>query len=188
MAAPRAIIIGAGIAGLSSAIALRKAGWRVEVFEQAQALEPMGAALGIWPNAVAALDWLGCADGLREKAAPLNALVLATSGGGTIMRNAVDRILPGRTGYLPSRSFLQAILLEQTHGIPLHLNSPLQSFEERTDCVVVFPGWQGYRGGNAGRGRRHPFKNRAQTYRCLSQTCRLWRSSGPFWPGCGRWH
>ena len=45
------IIVGAGIAGLSAAIGLRRAGHHVEVFEQSRFTNEIGAALNICPNA-----------------------------------------------------------------------------------------------------------------------------------------
>jgi len=47
-----ALVVGAGIGGLSAARALRLAGWQVQVLEQAQRLEPVGAGITLWPNAV----------------------------------------------------------------------------------------------------------------------------------------
>ena len=52
----RAIIIGAGIGGLTSGLALAGEGWDVEVLERARALKPVGYALVIAPNAQRALD------------------------------------------------------------------------------------------------------------------------------------
>ncbi|MCA9664103.1 MAG: FAD-dependent monooxygenase [Myxococcales bacterium] len=49
------LIIGAGIGGLTAAIALRRAGHRVRVVEQAETIAPVGAGITIQPNAVAAL-------------------------------------------------------------------------------------------------------------------------------------
>jgi 2-polyprenyl-6-methoxyphenol hydroxylase-like FAD-dependent oxidoreductase len=137
MAAPRAIVVGAGIAGLSAGIALHKAGWQVQIFEQAHALEPMGAALSIWPNAVAALDWLGCREALHDQAASLNQLAIVASNGRAIMRNELGRIMPNQTGYLPSRTALQSALLDRAQGIPIHMNCPLFGYEERPDGVIV---------------------------------------------------
>jgi len=57
-----ALIVGAGIGGLSAAIALRQAGWNVRVFAQAPSPRELGFGVGIAPNAVAALDKLGVAD------------------------------------------------------------------------------------------------------------------------------
>lgn len=61
----RIAVVGGGIAGLSSALALAQRGARVEVFEQAAAFEEVGAGLQISPNGVKVLDALGlktCAD------------------------------------------------------------------------------------------------------------------------------
>lgn len=57
-----ALIVGAGIGGLSAAIALRKAGWNVHVFERSGSLRELGFGVGLAPNAMAALGELGVGD------------------------------------------------------------------------------------------------------------------------------
>ena len=57
-----ALIVGAGIGGLSAAISLRKAGWNVRVFERAASVRELGFALLVAPNAMAAIRELGVAD------------------------------------------------------------------------------------------------------------------------------
>ena len=71
-----AVVIGAGIAGLSAGIALKRAGYAVTVLEQAERIEPMGAALSIWGNAMAGLDWMGCGNAVRGQAARIDQLAL----------------------------------------------------------------------------------------------------------------
>ncbi|MGZ9720787.1 FAD-dependent monooxygenase [Rhizobium miluonense] len=61
-----AAIIGAGIAGLTTALALARHGIRSEIFEQAEALTEVGAGLQISPNASRILDTLGVLDTLRS--------------------------------------------------------------------------------------------------------------------------
>ena len=68
-------IIGGGIGGLAAAIALRKAGHRVTVFEQAERFGRVGADINLTPNAVRALDGLGVGAQLRETAARPNARI-----------------------------------------------------------------------------------------------------------------
>ena len=57
-----AIIVGAGIGGLATAIALSRSGWRVRILERAASPRELGFALLLAPNAVHALRQLGVAD------------------------------------------------------------------------------------------------------------------------------
>lgn len=67
MAGARHVIVaGAGIAGLTAAIALARAGMRITVLEQAAKLEEAGAGIQLSPNATRVLIGLG----LRERLAP----------------------------------------------------------------------------------------------------------------------
>ena len=53
-----ALIIGAGIGGLSCALALARQGWNVELFERSESLSEVGAGLQLGPNATRVLaDW-----------------------------------------------------------------------------------------------------------------------------------
>ncbi|GAA4858939.1 FAD-dependent monooxygenase [Actinomycetospora straminea] len=63
--AGRALVVGAGIGGLATAIALRGAGWEVEVRERRAAPWDEGAGISLWPNALRALDALGVGDAVR---------------------------------------------------------------------------------------------------------------------------
>ena len=55
-------IVGAGIGGLAAALAIRQAGLSVSVYDQASRLEPLGASLTLWPNAMRCLRALGVAE------------------------------------------------------------------------------------------------------------------------------
>jgi 2-polyprenyl-6-methoxyphenol hydroxylase-like FAD-dependent oxidoreductase len=57
-----ALIVGAGIGGLSAGIALKKAGWNVRIFERASSPRELGFGLALAPNAIAALRELGVGD------------------------------------------------------------------------------------------------------------------------------
>jgi 2-polyprenyl-6-methoxyphenol hydroxylase-like FAD-dependent oxidoreductase len=67
-ATPSIGIVGAGIGGLAAAAALRLAGLRVQVFEQARRFARVGAGLQMAPNATRALRPLGLLDPLSRLA------------------------------------------------------------------------------------------------------------------------
>ena len=60
----QAIVVGAGIGGLTAALALRAAGLDVAVYEQADELREVGAGIQLAPNATRLLHRLGLAEAL----------------------------------------------------------------------------------------------------------------------------
>lgn len=67
----RIVIVGGGIGGLASALALRRAGFEPLVFEQAPALLEVGAAIAVWPNAMRVLRGLDVGDAVLARAGRL---------------------------------------------------------------------------------------------------------------------
>jgi salicylate hydroxylase len=81
------IVAGAGIGGLTAALALARNGFRVVVLEQAERLEETGAGLQLSPNATRILIDLGLEDRLRPLAvAPAALRVLSAATGREIVR------------------------------------------------------------------------------------------------------
>ena len=64
----KAIIVGGGIAGLASALALTRRGWQAEVLERAPEFTEVGTGLSLWSNALRALDALGVGEPVRSRA------------------------------------------------------------------------------------------------------------------------
>jgi 2-polyprenyl-6-methoxyphenol hydroxylase-like FAD-dependent oxidoreductase len=67
----RVLICGSGVGGLSAAIAVRRAGHEVAVFERADAQRLEGFGLNLWPNAVRSLYSLGLRAEFDQIAVPL---------------------------------------------------------------------------------------------------------------------
>ncbi|MEO3977437.1 FAD-dependent monooxygenase [Streptomyces sp. CAU 1734] len=86
MPGTRAIVIGSGIGGLTAAVALHRNGRRVTVLERADSLEPVGAGIGLAPNAQRALDVIGLGDEIRGLAAWQGDGGLYTPGGRRLVR------------------------------------------------------------------------------------------------------
>lgn len=62
----RVIVAGAGMVGLCSALALRRAGFEVAVRERAPEIRETGAALGVWQHTITELERLGLGSRLSE--------------------------------------------------------------------------------------------------------------------------
>jgi len=61
----RAVVVGAGIVGLTTGLALRRVGFDVVVTEQAPDIRVAGATLGMWRNALDVFDELGVGQAVR---------------------------------------------------------------------------------------------------------------------------
>jgi len=82
----KAIIVGGGIGGLATALALGQRGWQVEVLERAAEFGEVGAGLSLWPNALRALDLLGVGGSVRGHAGLAGRAGIRTSTGRWLAR------------------------------------------------------------------------------------------------------
>ncbi|GMN21951.1 hypothetical protein TIFTF001_045579 [Ficus carica] len=70
------VIVGAGICGLTTALALHRKGIKSVVLERSETLRASGAAIAILTNGWRALDQLGIGPKLRPTALPLQGYTL----------------------------------------------------------------------------------------------------------------
>jgi 2-polyprenyl-6-methoxyphenol hydroxylase-like FAD-dependent oxidoreductase len=66
----RAVVIGAGIVGLTTGLALRRAGHDVVVYERAPEIRAAGTGLGLWANAMTVFDALDVGERIRAIGKP----------------------------------------------------------------------------------------------------------------------
>jgi salicylate hydroxylase len=118
VAASRTILVaGAGIGGLTAALALARKGFRVVVLEKAERLEEAGAGLQLSPNASRVLIELGLQPQLAARAVTPEAIsIMSARSGGEIARLPLGEAATLRAGapyWVVHRADLQAAL--QTH-------------------------------------------------------------------------
>ena len=139
MARSRALIVGAGIGGLSAAIALRRAGLDVAVFERAPALVEIGAGISLWANALHALDRLGIGDSVRALSEPYDVAGLRSWDGTmlvTISSDDLKRQL-GIPAIVLHRAELLAALRSAVEDRDLTLGKTLVALEQQPDSVIA---------------------------------------------------
>ncbi len=127
------LIAGAGIAGLTAAIALQRKGVNVTVLEQASALTDVGAGIQLGPNATRPLMALGLADGLASIGSqPSQGGLRVGTSGHYIMRPDIALNTTGFPYYQLHRADLQALLLNkaQALGATIMLNAKLKHFSQ----------------------------------------------------------
>lgn len=117
LASSRTILIaGAGIGGLTAALALTRAGYRVVVVEQAEALSDIGAGLQLSPNATRVLQELGVAERLAAIAVvPEGLSIRSARSGAEITYMPIGRAMEFRYGapyWTLHRGDLQAALAD----------------------------------------------------------------------------
>jgi len=133
------LIVGAGIAGLTAAIALDRLGIKVEIIERAQALTQAGTALSLWPNALAALDHIGLGDEVSAIGVEEPAGIGCRPDGQEIFKldqSRLNRQL-GKATEIVFRAELQRVLLEGAKDIPTRMHTAAISVSAEVDEGVV---------------------------------------------------
>ncbi len=135
----RVIVAGAGIGGLTAAIALRRAGIEVAVFERAVELREVGAGLLLAANAVKALGRLGLSDALQGIGVPATAGSILSWRGQTLFELDASELkkATGADSFAVHRADLQQMLLGELDkaGGTVHVGKKLEGFEQSDDDV-----------------------------------------------------
>ncbi len=137
----RTLVIGGGIAGAVSAMALAKAGFEPVLFEAYPAsAEHRGTYLTVAVNGLSALHAVGALDSIRTVGCPSPRIAFYLGNGHLLNEVPVGGALPdGTTTRSVRRGDLQAILLEEVRrrGIPVFLGKRLETVEESPDGVTA---------------------------------------------------
>jgi salicylate hydroxylase len=135
-------IVGAGIGGLTAAVALRQAGFDVHVYEQAPELTEVGGGINMGPNAARVLYRLGLGEGLdREAVRPISTHQRRWQDGRTLQRaplNPRSEELYGAPHLTVHRADLLAIIASGFPAQRVHLGRRLAGFSEAGDRVEAW--------------------------------------------------
>ncbi|WP_400191801.1 FAD-dependent monooxygenase [Hymenobacter sp. B81] len=134
------LIIGGGIGGLTTALALRQQGHHAQVFEAAAELREIGAGVVLGANAMRALDRLGIHAAVRAAGQPITSIGLLDQRGGVL--NEVDTTaFTQRLGYdnlAIHRAALQRVLLDSLPAGTLQLGKAFERLEQQGSQVTAY--------------------------------------------------
>ncbi|KAF9278607.1 hypothetical protein BGZ74_003041 [Mortierella antarctica] len=133
------LIVGGGIAGLTLATLLEKAGIDYQVFERAAAIRPLGSVIAIGPNILPVIEQLGL---LEELVAASKVSGFVTNFNEQRQQTSYFdyRELKDRNGYpnhMITRSRLYDMLLSQIPQEKVYMNKRLSSYEQDEHGVIL---------------------------------------------------
>ncbi len=132
-------VIGAGIAGLTTAIALAQRGAKVTVYERAPALLEVGAGLQISPNAGRVLKALGLWDAFEAEAQPSQAVILRDSAARKIAKLDLARYRPQDAFRFIHRARLLSVLEAgaRAGGVEIRLGSDIAAVPDDGAALTI---------------------------------------------------
>ncbi len=110
----KAIVIGAGIGGLTAGIALRQAGYEVEIYDRVRDLRPVGAGISLWSNGIKVLNRLGLGDKMAAIGGQMDRMEYRHLSGTLLNEISLSPLIAevGQRPYPVARRDLQNMLLE----------------------------------------------------------------------------
>ncbi len=136
----RIAIIGGGIGGLATGLALRKSGFEPIIYERAPAFGEVGAGISLSPNAVKVLEWLGMKDFLKDKAnEPLEQLLFHGETGDILQQidRRTCRETYGAAYYQMHRADLMAELVARFGPHGCRMRREFCGLDQREDGVTL---------------------------------------------------
>jgi 2-polyprenyl-6-methoxyphenol hydroxylase-like FAD-dependent oxidoreductase len=136
--AQQVLVIGAGISGLGTAVALQRLGHDVNVIEE-RADTTSGAGISIWPNALAALDEIGLGDAVREVGGRVTAGALRWRDGAWLRHPSPQRLVKalGEPLVVIRRSALTRVLTDALSAGTVHIGLSARELVATADGVRV---------------------------------------------------
>jgi FAD-dependent urate hydroxylase len=136
----KAIVIGGGIGGLSSALALRRVGIQADVFEQADGLREVGAGLTVWTNAIRVLEQLVVSQRVLSRGSKMDRFEVRTSSGRTLSALSfldLERKLGVPVGMIIHRADLLRELAAGLDKAHIHCGTRCVSIESTPSGVLA---------------------------------------------------
>ncbi len=132
-------IIGGGITGLTTALALNKLGFSCQVYERAPQLNEVGAGIWMQPNALKVLDWVGVGDKVRKAGLQIDGVEFAKPDLTAVRKLNRHNITVNKQNRITSihRARLQKVLFEAVPKGMAHLGKEYIGHSQEKDKVTI---------------------------------------------------
>ena len=137
VAAMEAIVVGAGIGGLATALALGRVGVRTTVLERGSELRLEGAGISLWSNAVRALQELRVDTEVLAAGSELRQAETLNQNGRLLSRSSLVEAGGGAPSICVARGDLLNILAAALEDQQIRFQSRVVSFQQSSDAVSV---------------------------------------------------
>ncbi|KAJ0961856.1 hypothetical protein J5N97_029684 [Dioscorea zingiberensis] len=132
------VIVGAGIAGLATALSLHRLGVRSIVLEQGESLRTGGTSLTLFKNGWRVLDAIGVGDELRSQFLPIQGMVMRSEDGRELRSFMFEEEAPGQEVRAVERRLLLETLASRLPSNAISFSSRLKKIEKHgTDETLL---------------------------------------------------
>lgn len=135
----KVIIIGAGIGGLTTGIALKQAGYDVTIYERVSKLRPAGAGISLWSNGVKVLNRLGLGEQMAAIGGEMNRMEYRSHRDEPLSDIDLQPLFKrvGQRPYPVARTDLQEMLLTAFGPENVHLSMKCIAVEQTAETATA---------------------------------------------------
>src|SRR5688572_29302306 len=133
------IIVGAGMGGLTAALALRQAGHHVELYDRAPVLAPAGAGVSLWSNGIKVLSRLGLGPAVRQIGGQMQHMCYRDRAGQQLTCFSLEPLVQavGQRPYPVARTDLQRMLLDAVGAERVTLGATCVAVEQDSHAATA---------------------------------------------------
>jgi len=128
------VVVGGGIAGLSAALFMRREGFKTHVYERAEEILPVGAAISVWSNGVKVMNRLRLGKEMIKRGGRMDRMIYRGHDGKPLVDMDLSPVYNevGERAYPVARGELQQLLMDTyvAEGGPLTLGRSCVGVEQ----------------------------------------------------------
>ena len=137
----KVVVIGAGIGGLTTGIALKQLGYEVEIYDRVSELRPAGAGISLWSNGVKVLNQLGLGKEMAAIGGQMNRMEYRSHKDESLTNIPLQPLFErvGQRPYPVARTDLQKMLLTAFGEDEVHLSMKcVEVSQTEKDATAIF--------------------------------------------------